>query len=232
MSDQVFKNLGKFMSYEEKVISSGKPSKIIIKYTQPNYSDPKKVWEHGEFEDKISEELLEKIADLSSGEEICVHTCKNDKGYGVLVNITEAKDAPQKYGNGKTAYKNGGYAPKDETGIAVGAAWTNAIQLWGTIPESDTSVTDEYLQQVSDVAWKILMHKVAQETKLRAYKLAKGEVTAKKEEEKPLSKIEQMKAKKAAETKSKKKSKPVEEVNEDPSIEQDDLDEIKFDDEE
>lgn len=195
MSDQVYKNLGKFMSYEDKEISAGKPKKVMIKYTQPNYQDPKKVWEVGVFEDKISDELLEKIVSLSSGEEICVHTIKNDRGYADLHDITDAKDAPQKSAGGKTKGKGGSYPPRDETGVAVGAAWTNAIELLKAGLDLD---------EVAELAEKILALKQDQEAKARAAKKAKEEVKEKTEAQP--SKLEQMKAKKEAEAAAKKKT--------------------------
>lgn len=229
MTNPEFKTLGKFMSYEEKEISPGKPKKIMIKYTQPNYQDPKKTWEVGVFENKVSDELLEKIVNLSSGEEVCVHTVKNEKGYSDLHDISEAKNAPTKQYGGKTSYKNAGsngnnYTPRDDTGIAVGAAWTNAIEILKA-----GLVVDE----VAKLADAILKLKLSQEERTRASKTAKAEVKEAKaeEEKKPLSKIEQMKANKAASTKKKtKEPDPVEEVEED-QYEDDSLDDINFDEE-
>lgn len=239
MANQVYKNLGKFMSYEEKVISAGKPSKIMIKYTQPNYQDPKKVWEVGVFEDKISEELLEKIADLSSGEEVCVHTVKNEKGYADLHDISDAKDAPSKGSGGKTAYKKGAYSggnnytPRDDTGIAVGAAWTNALEYYKV-----TGTKPGCVEDVATIVEEILKIKLAQEERVRAAKTAKAEVKESKaeSEEKAPSKLEQMKAKKAAEAKkktTKKKPEPVEDVEDDvyEEVDDDNLDNINFDEE-
>lgn len=231
MSDQVYKNLGKFMSYEEKVISAGKPSKIMIKYTQPNYQDPKKEWSVGIFEDKISEELLEKIVGLSSGEEICVHTVKNENGYADLKDITDAKDAPEKSKGGKTAYKKGGnYAPRDDSGIAVGAAWTNAIEILKAELDVD---------EVAALVGVILKSKLAQEERLKASKRAKEETKA--EPEKKKSKLEELKEKKAAEaakkktTTKKKAPEPEEDFEVDDDVpedfEDDSLDDIPFDEE-
>lgn len=230
MTDQVYKNLGKFMSYEEKVITPGRPSKIMIKYTQPNYQDPKKVWEVGVFEDKISEELLEKIVSLSSGEEVCVHTVKNEKGYADLSDITDAKDAPARNTGGKSQYKKGGgnYPPKDDSGIAVGAAWTNAIE----IIKGNLDVED-----VAELAQAILDLKLKQEERLRASKKAKEE-TKTPEPEKKKSKLEEMKEKKAAAVATKKTTtknkapEPEEDFEvEDyiPELEDDSLDDITFD---
>jgi len=210
MSEQTFKNLGKFISYEEKDIGKGF---IVVKisYTQPRYQDPLKVWVVGKPEKDMSEELLEKIAGLKDGEEICVHTEKNEKGYNELVNITDKSDVPAAV-VGKSAYKKhwagGSSYVKDETGIAVGAAYTNALEVLKLHGDTFDNY-DDIITVLADLAEKILNKKLLLEDKLRAKKAAKEAVGVKKtvEEVKPvveapktLSKLEEMRKKKAAAT--------------------------------
>lgn len=201
MTLQVFKNLGKFMSYEEKVIAKGRPCKIMIKYTQPNYQDISKVWEVGVFEDQASEELLEKIASLSSGELICVHTKKNEKGYSDLHDITDAGDAPGVATATKSRYKsnNSSYVkPSDQgDGAQVGNALTNAVGILGP---------GHTVEELESTAWEIILAGERLKLKLQAKRTAKEATVskteiAKKEEEvqAPISKISQLRAKKKVE---------------------------------
>ncbi len=193
MTNQVFKNLGKYMSYEEQEISPGKPVKINIKYTQPTYQDPKKVWTVGIFEDKISEALLEKIVGLSSGEEICVHTQKNDRGYSELVDITDKSQVPQK--KSPSSYtKGGGYNNSNNSqgdGAQIGNALNNAAAILGT---------GHTVAELETTAWEII--EAGERLKAKLESKRKGVSTptaaAKPSESKPVSKLEAMKAAKSS----------------------------------
>jgi hypothetical protein len=220
MSD-VRKILGEFQSYEEKEF--GGVVKYIIKYKQPNSAQPDKVWSHQAVEDDLSEKAIEKLISLSAGEKCCVHQDKDEKGYPVIKDVSDVKDAPEKYAGGATQYKKGvgSFTPKDETGIAVGAAYTNAIEiikLAGT-----TKTVEELIILVDQVAAKVLVNKLAQEVKLRASKAGVAKEEPKMEEKKK-SKAELMREKKAAVTAPKR-----EEVAEDSvELEDDDLDNVNF----
>ncbi len=226
---QVYKNLGKFIESDEKKIGQG--TKIVIRYTQPNYQDPQKVWEMGQFEDKISDELVDKIATLKKGQEICVHTVKNANGYADLHDISGPEDVPQKKDSStyQKKSKNSNWQPKDETGVAVGAAWTNAIEILKLSDSSKGESAGKLIAEVEHLVSIILDKKLAQEAKLRADKPKDSPKEEEKKEEKPLSKLEQMKAKKAA---NKEKEEPKENNKNVPwDEEQDvanDLDDIEF----
>jgi hypothetical protein len=229
MSATVFKNLGKFMSYEEKVISKGRPNKIVIKYTQPKYQDPSKVWEVGEFEDKISDALLAKIVSLSSGEEVCIHTAKNEKGFSDLVDITDAKDVPTKGGFTRPQLnKSSQWQPKDESGIAVGAAWTNAIEILKM--EGGPSAGEDTVEIVARIAEQVLRIKLEQEDRLRASKLAKVETSKPSTQSTPSAsakKTTQSRASRLAEAKAKSTTEPP--IREASTDDFDDFDDIIFD---
>lgn len=193
---QTFKNLGKFVSYEEK--NNKGLDLVVVSYTQPRYQDPTKVWTLNIPTKDISDKLLETIGNASSGEEYCFHTSKNDKGFSQLDDITDAKDAQQakKPWAGGAASKNP-WQPKDDTGIAIGAAWTNALE-WLKLQNGVPNVS---MDTVESIAWDIVKRKQAQEAKLRASKPREeskhlDEVTTKPTVKK-LSKLEEMKAKKA-----------------------------------
>ncbi len=225
---KTFKNLGKYLSYEEKDCGPTVGNKINISYTQPKYQDPAKVWLMGILEKDITEKLMDKILNLSAGEEVCVHTTKNAAGFSELVDITDAKDAEYKPAGGKP-FTKGGYPPKDDTGIAVGAAWTNAIELL-KLTNLDLSRADDkaIVKTVSNLVELILEAKLAQEAKLRAAKAGKAApVTSAAVEEKPLTALQKAKAKKEAAT----KVAPVveNEVDLDEIETVDDLDDISFD---
>lgn len=200
-----FKNLAKFVKYEEKDIGRGF---IVIRvhYTDPTYQDPTKVFSVGKPEKDITEELLEKIVALNTDEEVCIHTEKDEKGFNVLVDITDKKDAA-KAAQGKPAYKKpygGGFQPKDDTGIAVGAAYTNAIEILKyNLASVGGLLTPE---SVANLAEEILYNKLDLEDKLRAKKAAKEAVGVKKAVEeaappavKKKTKLEEMREKKAKE---------------------------------
>lgn len=183
--NQTFKNLGKFMSSEE-VTKSGLEL-IVVSYTQPKYRDPKKRWDMGIPINKISDELLEKIANASSGEEYCMHTVKNEKGFSELVDITDAKDAQME----KKAWGGGGgKAPYDGDGAQIGNALNNAAIILGV---------GKSVAELKTTAWEIII--VGEELKKdlaalrKSSPTAKIEVETKAEVKKPLTKLQQMKAK-------------------------------------
>lgn len=195
MSDaKVWKNLAQFVKYEEKVINENMPVKLVVHYTQPDSQDPQKVWEVGEFADKIKDELAEKVLGLVAGEKMCIHTAKNDKGYSVLVDITSAADAPQR---SKNNYKNGGKTyQRDESGVAVAGAWTNAHEAH-TMGIVKLKTLDDW----QNLAEEILQRKHAQTVKYRAQIKAEAPTTKKdkkEEKEKPMTALEKAKAKMAA----------------------------------
>lgn len=202
-----FKNLAKFVKYEEKDVGRGF---IVIRvhYTDPTYQDPTKVFSVGKPEKDISEALLEKIVALNADEEVCIHTEKDEKGFNVLMDITDKKDAA-KPTQGKPAYKKfggGGFQPKDDTGIAVGAAYTNAIEILKLAGQEQNGDVAALVEQVGALARTIVFNKIALEDELRAKKAAKEAVGVKKavEEAAPpavrkKTKLEEMKERKAKE---------------------------------
>lgn len=236
MSDKVWKNLGKIACVHEKELSAGKPPILQLHFYRVNSSTPEKKCEYaikGTFLDKIADDLLEKVYSLSDGDEVCVHVGKDDKGYPMVIDISDAKDAEDsKKSNGKAQYRGNGQ-PKDTSGVAVGAAWTNAVEIL----TASGLLTDLTLEDAIDTVHKaseiILKVKLDQENKLRAAKKAKTEV-ADEAATKALSKAEEIKkraeAKKAAAKKA--KSEPVPESSsdgiEEPDLEDDDLDSVNW----
>ncbi len=216
---QIYKNLGKFVEADEKKIGQG--TKIVIRYTQPNYQDPKKIWEMGQFEDKISDELVDKIAELKKGQEICVHTIKNASGYADLHDISGPEDVPQKKESNSYQKKGNNWQPKDETGIAVGGAWTNAMDL----TRMRNSREEMNLDNIEALAWDILQRKLAQEAKLRASKEKNKPKNESIQEEKPMSKLEQRKAKQKVNKEEEENNKQVPWDNDE---EEKELDDIEF----
>ncbi len=198
MTEQTFKNLGKFVSYEEVEIKG--LALIKVSYTQPRYQDPTKIWTMSIPEDTIKDSLLEKINNASSGEEYCFHTVKKEgETYSQLVDITDAKDAAVAAKKPWTGGSKQAYTPKDDTGITVGAGWTNAFSYYevtGTKPEN--------VKAVAALVDEIIKEKLRQEAEIRASKAKETEPNKASESaqtppvKKP-TKMEQMKAKKAAE---------------------------------
>jgi hypothetical protein len=237
MSDNARKTLGEFVSYEEKEFYGVNQYKV--KYRQPNSADPTKEWNHSAIEADLSDAAIEMLVGLSAGERFCAHQDKDAKGYPIITNITDAKDAPagkaETHYNAK--YKNGGksYVPKDETGVAVGAAWNNAEI---SIKHLDISFEDEddYIRKVATIAWKIYDVKEAKGAQVKAAKAKATQTELSPDkvivETKPLSRAELAKAKKAATVKPVKepepKVAPVDDVPFEPDLVDDDLDDVKF----
>lgn len=221
------KILGEFVSYEEKEFYG--VNKYVVTYKQPNSADPSKEWKHQAVEADLTDKAIEQLVSLSAGERMCVHQDKDDKGYPVIVDISDAKDAPAKAAGGKTWTKGGGFAPRDDTGVTVGAAWTNAIEILkisGTLNGSQTATIIEEVDKLVDAIIKL---KQIQEGKVRASKAAKQAAGEKATEAaKPKSRAELLKEKKAAEAapKSKAVAAPPEE---EPEIATDELDDVNFD---
>jgi hypothetical protein len=236
MSDNARKTLGEFVSYEEKEFYGVNQYKV--KYRQPNSADPTKEWNHSAIEADLSDAAIEMLVGLSAGERFCAHQDKDAKGYPIITNITDAKDAPAKFSGGDAKYKNGGkgnWQPKDETGVAIGAAWNNAEI---SIKHLDISFEDEddYIRKVATIAWKIYDVKEAKGAQVKAAKakatpteLSPDKAIA---ETKPLSRAELAKAKKAATVKPVKAHAPIVEqadgVPFEPDLVDDDLDDVKF----
>lgn len=227
------KVLGEFISYEEKEFYG--VTKYVISYKQPHSSDPAKIWKHQAAEDDLSEKATAKLVELSAGERFCVHQDKDDKGYPVIVSLSDAKDAPEKKTQGTYQKKGGNYTPKDDSGIAVGAAYTNAIEILRIAGVVEKNI-DKLIELVDEVAAKVLVNKLAQEAKLKASKAAAAKEEPKAEEKKK-SKAELLKEKKAAEAKAepvkakaKKEPDPEPPLEEEDSveIEDDDLDDVQF----
>lgn len=222
--DKIFKLLGEFISKEEK--SFGGVDKYIISYKQPNSPDPTRLWKHQAVIANLTDDAILRIEEVSAGERFCVHQGK-EGGYPVILDITDAKDVPAKSSGGGSKYKGSGgggnsnWVPKDDSGIAVGAAWTNAIEILKM--EGGAPAGEDAVEIVAAIVERVLKIKLAQEERLRASKTAKAAVVDKaveapKAEAKPvLSRAEQIKAKKAAEA-----------MVEDEGLEADDLDDVKF----
>lgn len=218
------KILGEFISYEEKDFYG--VNKYILNYKQPNSADPSKVWKHQAVEDNLSDEAIELLVGLSEGQRLCVHQNKDGNGYPIITSLSDAKDAPGKTTTGKSQDKSSSnWTPKDDTGIVVGAAWTNAIEVLklGNYEAGEPEDTIKYLAELVE---KIIALKLAQEDRLRASKTAKIEVTNKVAEEvksKPKSRAELAKEKKTASAKPQSEEDKV--VKPDST---DDLDKVNF----
>lgn len=215
--EKIRKILGEFQSYDGEKFEG----KYIISYKQPNSQDPSKVWNHQAIDAELSDDAVRKLISASAGERLCFHQGSDGK-YPVIRDITDAKDADPKPTGGKAQYKKNDYKPKDESGVAVGAAWTNAIEI-AKLCKANFENAKDAVDYISNVVTQVLKSKLAQEDKLRAAKLAKEETKAK--EDKPLSRADKMKAeleaKKAAE-----KPKPDTTKTKDPEPEPETEDEV------
>jgi hypothetical protein len=230
MTDKVFKNLGVFLETKEQVY--GENVKVVVCYKQPNSPTPDKIWEHGAYDKVLGSEKIDKILALKKGDKFCAWVGKDESGkFPELKDVTDPKDA-EKAEVTKRSYSGGNSSskPKDETGIAVGAAWTNAIEIIKLVGTNETN-HQLVAQDVAKLVEEVLRLKLAQEDRLRAYKLAKQEVAEKKEEAaKPKSLLEKRKEELSA----KKKPEPKEEELPDPRQDDidnnldDDLDDISF----
>jgi len=220
MSD-VYKNLGTIISYEEKELSPGKTPVLKLKFKRPNSATPDKELSYnvkGQFVDKIEDALLEKVYGVSSGEQVCVHVGKDDNGYPLVIDITDAKDATDgRKSGGNFQYKKGGFnSPRDSSGIAVGAAWTNAIEIL----KAGLDIED-----VKKMVEDILKIKLAQEERLKASTKTKADAQA-ETIEKVMTKAEEIKARAEAKKKS-AQTKVVPKVDEEDLID-DNLDDVDF----
>lgn len=230
--DKVYKVLAEYITQEEKTF--GTIDKIEVHYKQPNSSDPGRVWKHQAVVDDLSETALKILATISTGERCCIHNGKID-GYPAILNITDASDAPAKATGGNAKYNNnkgGNYKPKDDTGVALGAAWNNAekaVEIVGVTYES----VEEYIKDVARVAWLIFEVKEAKGKEVKAAKKAAEPSEAK--EEKPKSKLQLAKEAAAAEAAAKTKAKTKKEAPPEPEevddLEDDDLGDVDFGDE-
>lgn len=193
-----FKSLAQFVSVEEK--TWGELTKIVVRYTSPNYQDPKKEWTVGINVNDVDDALMDRITGLSIGDKFCLTTKKSEENpkFNDLVDVGPASDAPTK---SKSDWKGKGGFARDETGIAVGAAWTNAIEIAKLTQRMAEGLSEEQvIDRIAVLVELVLDKKLAQEAKLRAKKAA---AQPKEEEEtkeaKPLSKLEQAKLKKEQE---------------------------------
>jgi hypothetical protein len=242
MTDPI-KRLAELVSYEEKEFYG--VNKYVISYKQPNSQDPSKVWKHQAIEADLTDAAIEILVGTSAGERFCVHQDKDEKGYPVISNISDAKDAPAKASGGDWKKKDSkDWKPKDESGVAVGAAVKDSIDVIRLAHELGIT-EDEVWAKVSARTDVILSDKLAKEDKLRASKAAKAATSEKAAEvEKPKSRAELAKEKKAAEAKTETKAEPVkakakkdvepedemieQDVDGQPDLEDDDLDKVNF----
>lgn len=204
------KILGEFVSYEEKEFYG--VNKYIISYKQPNSADPSKVWKHQAVEADLTDESVNLLIDLSSGERLCVHQDKDEKGYPIIVDLTDAKDAPEKKEGGKTWQKGGG-SGDGGVGAQVGNAINNAALVLGP---------GKTVSELESTAWEIIEVGERLKAKLlakRAATKATGEKAA--EAEKPKSRAELAKEKKAEDA-------IVEQDAGEPELENDDLENVNF----
>lgn len=157
-----------------KTLKEGMPKKLIIDYTQPKFKDPKKVWSLGVLDTKdLSEEVKERLRALQPGDEVCVHSRKNEAGFNELVDVTDKADAefkPAKGGGG--GWKKGGNVGAgnkfDGDGAQVGNALTNAAAL---LPAGSSA------EQLEAMAWDVIQ--AGERLKKRLVNLREGK------EEKP-----------------------------------------------
>lgn len=198
----VKKILGEYVSHEE--LTFGKNIFHKIKYKQPEGTLPDRVWEHQIADSDLSDTAAEILFSANTGERFCVHQGRNDKNFPIIVDITPASDAPKKEpyqkATGKGSWNK--FAPRDDTGIAIGAAWTNAIEIaklgTGTIGKAEAKTWKDLVDAIENMAWDIVQRKVAQEAKLKAAKGDKSAADEEKKEEAPMSREEKIKAKIAA----------------------------------
>jgi len=226
------KILGEFVSYEEKEFYG--VNKYVISYKQPSSADASKVWKHQAVESALTDKAVELLVGLNAGERLCVHQDKDEKGYPIIVDITDAKDVPAKASFGAKYAKGGNSVPRDDSGIAVGAAYTNAIEMVKLIGHDGD--LDALIKLVDETAAKILVNKLAQEGKLKASKAANAAINAVSDKVaevvKPKSRAELLKEKKA-EQESSSKTKVSGEIIEQgdteiAELEEDDLDGVRF----
>lgn len=230
MTEEIKKILGEYISKEDKTF--GGVDQWTVHYKQPNSTDPTKIWKHKAIIDDLPENAVLKLDSLSAGERFCVHQTKGADGYPCIVDATDAKDAPEKAYSGKAEWKKGGgnFKPRDETGIAVGAAWTNAVEI-AKLCNANFDTSEQAIEYISNVVVQVLKSKLAQEAKLRAEK-AKEASTTSAAAEKKLTRAEQIKLKREQEeaaAKGASKTETKKELEEDdvPFVD-DDLSKVKF----
>lgn len=205
----VKKILGEYVDH--KPLTIGKNIFYKVKYKQPDGPMPDKVWEHQIADSALSDAGAEILFSANAGERFCVHQVRDEKNYPILVDISPASDAPKKVPYQKATGGGGWnkFAPKDDSGIAIGAAWTNAIEIaklgTDTVCKSEAKTWVDLVDTIERMAWDIVQRKVAQEAKLKTSKGDKSAASGDNKEEAPMSREEKIKAKKAAEAAAKGK---------------------------
>ena len=119
---EIKKILAEFISYDDTKFKG----KVIIKYKQPNGFDKAKEWSHQATEEDLSDDAVLKYSSASAGERFTVHQTKDEKGWPIIVDITDAKDAEDAYtpkGGGKKDWKGG------NSDGGVGAQVGNALNV-------------------------------------------------------------------------------------------------------
>ena len=162
----VYKNLAVLVKKPyKKIIKEGMTPKVTIDYTSPGYQDPNKIFSVGIFEDKIEGDKANRLRSFNVGDEFCLHTEKNQKGYNELVDMTDKSDVPQKK---KTEYRkkdSGGWkkggAKGNDDGAQVGNALTNAATL---LPEGSSAA------DLESMAWDIIQVGERLKTKLKDFR--------------------------------------------------------------
>lgn len=226
MADQVYKNLCKVTKSAHEMVIKGGKEVLKLGVVRLNSQDPNttKVYGFkGGFVGEIDRELEDKAYSLSDGDQICLHISKGESGYPEIVDISDAKDAT----DGKTDYKKFAgrkFEPRDDTGIAVGAAWTNAIEILKAGLE---------LKDVQKMADEVLKVKLEQEKVVRASKAVNSSNTTNVVEAPKLSKGDEARARAAAKKAAGVKEQPINQVpwSEDETEEDlvdNELDEIQF----
>lgn len=175
MTDQTYNNLASIVSVTPQKYSWGTVQ--VISYTSPKHSDPDKEFTIRVNEKTTAKDLLEKVKALTSGETVTLTTKKNEKGFSDLVGVGAASEAhvttskpAYSSSSGKTSsYTKSTYVPKDETGIAVGAAYTNAIEII-KLGGEDYDSTSGVIGAVDRIARAVLKNKLKLEAELRAQK--------------------------------------------------------------
>lgn len=232
---KVYKSLIKYVGPADP-IKTAKGLKQQFKHTLPNYKDPSKEFSAGVIESEESDALLMKMLELEPGKQYCMHTIKNEQGFYDLVDLTQASDAP-KPGESNSKYGNKGgnnYTPKDDSGQAVGGAWRFTIDTMRDLVDMPKFKSlKEAIDAIEEGANIILDKTVAKTEELKAKNKAKAASESKAKEEKPLSRMEQLKLKKEQEKREAsplekaKKAEPKEDLVE-PDMQDDDLDDVKF----
>lgn len=162
MTDKTYKNLAVCINVPEPKETKNGGELLTFEFSNPNYQDPKKKFFCTAFDNELSDSTIERLATIGAGEEVCVETKKDGK-YTRLVALHDKSEAPAPSKQNATYksnnYSGGGGKPKSDSGVATGAAYTNAIEI---IKLSEDAPTKEAAirKKVKELALAILQDKL------------------------------------------------------------------------